>query len=185
MLMGWSSGGIIAVEMARLLEDRCIKVSSVVLLDAVPPECAAQTPETISEAEMCRLVATHIGVDGVPGQAKTIEAFTEWIQTVHPTAGVPAPRELRAMMASYNATGRMLAGYRSPLIEADIVLYSASTGETARVDRRGFWQSRTSGQVSELKVLADHDAMLTPSAIAQYAGDLYHRLAEKGSTSRA
>jgi thioesterase domain-containing protein/acyl carrier protein len=117
-LGGWSSGGAIALEMARRLAAAGEEVEILALLDAQAPVPAAGSADEMgvlawAAADLGRPfdAATAAGVEALAGDARLLRAL-EWINAAGPLLPAGDPEPLRRLVATLRATLRAWAAYR-------------------------------------------------------------------------
>ncbi|MEO3876052.1 amino acid adenylation domain-containing protein [Nonomuraea sp. B12E4] len=133
-LAGWSFGGIVAVEMARLLGGTAGGVRTLALLDTSPEEETEDTTE-----EEARLIIADTGL-----------------------VGALADTLVGALLA--NARARRGHRFEGPPLDVDLVLVQASLEHPVLPARRmtdpAAWRARTTGRTRYLSLSADHYGLL-------------------------
>ena len=192
LLGGWSMGGVIAFEMARLLEMAGEAVAGVALIDAWLPEVLNLGMAT--EATIRRGFVQEMGLDleRVPRDGVSEDDFLAALRDV---AGDALPEATER-----EAAGRLFGVYRANVkalaadipqsscavgFGEDVMLYQATAAseERRRAQRRS-WQRRTGGPLSVVAVTADHFSIVLLPQVALVAQYLANFLKEKLSRVR-
>jgi thioesterase domain-containing protein len=171
-LAGWSMGGLIAFEIARLLEQAGAEVGSLVLLDA---PFAIETDLDAGAAELAgRFVAdaactTGLEVASAPDAATaTPDEQLGWLAGRLSAGDDPAITcQLRRRFDVFSAHSRMIAGYQpaAPQVRAPTLIVSALASLNAPTRKR--WPSLLSGPVRIECVDSDHYAFLRQPLVAR------------------
>ncbi|WP_281903131.1 non-ribosomal peptide synthetase, partial [Phytohabitans aurantiacus] len=173
-LLGWSAGGLIALELAARLRERGEPVALLTLLDTVAPRPDDPLP---NHAELLAHFAHDVAAQaGVPAPALELHGLPENERAAAVTkalerAGlVPAgiERELRARMDVFIATSLAARTYRLPTI------HSGATLLTAR-ERRDGRTPRWPAHASRIEVPGNHYTVLREphvTALAAIVTDL-------------
>ncbi|MGE5828791.1 MAG: thioesterase domain-containing protein [Micromonosporaceae bacterium] len=130
-LLGWSAGGLIALELAARLRERGAPVAALILLDTVAPRPDDPLPD---QAELLAHFAHDVAAQaGVPAPMLSLSAVPDGERATTVTraleqAGlVPAgiEKQLRARMAVFIATSLAARSYRIPSFDGSITLLTA------------------------------------------------------------
>jgi amino acid adenylation domain-containing protein len=153
-LGGWSSGAVIAFELAHRLERRGERVERLVVIDAPAPS----TPRPVREEDVLRW-------------------FREDLDTGAGAAG-PAPgpdrAELAAALAVFRGVVRACHDYHPPPVTADITLVRAAQGTVTEFADHPYggspdwgWKALTTGSVAAVTVPGTHHSLLAgPHVVA-------------------
>jgi thioesterase domain-containing protein len=172
-LAGWSMGGIVAFEMARLLEELGEEVELLVLLDApcmIPEE--PQLSEGHLAAEFVADAARTAGwpVDDIPAGADA-EDHLGWMAGRVDEVGDGAQLrvELRRRFEIFAAHRRLLSGYRPEAgVQADALTIGARRSPNAA--HQPLWAGVLRGDVSQVEVAGDHYSFLQAPVVHEVAG---------------
>ncbi|MES2355414.1 MAG: amino acid adenylation domain-containing protein [Pseudomonadota bacterium] len=175
VLGGWSSGGMIAFEMARQLETQNEKVERIVMIDAPAPMQAA----SIDDVTLLQwfLEDLNIGIDltrinieeikmGTPAAALRVMLAH---QTDNPNLDVDQLESVLSVFIHIVRAGRR---YRPMPISADITVLRASEGlaseftdHPALADSDWGWSHFTQGRVDSVEVPGNHYTVLSEGNI--------------------
>jgi len=184
LLGGWSIGGTLAFEMARMLHDEDEEVRLVVLMDsAVPPELDRPPTHT----EMLESFAHDLS--GLQGKEPPELDWAELVErdpdeqtaavkdALERTGRVPADigDELGRRIRVFMANAATALTYRPGRYEGDLVSLGAAEGQYA-----GGWERLISGEVDERTVPGSHYTMLQPPHLKALGAELDRCLNENG-----
>lgn len=157
--VGWSAGGVIALETARALAARGVTVLPPVLLDSYP--VAEPTDTATRAAEFVGLVVGH----RVPVPSGDP---VEWIVE---TAGSPATDRdsLLRRWRVYDATSSALEAYRPRYAGPVILLRPKTPGRPGAGPDNG-WSAHVDGPIEVRTVPGDHFSVLNGLAAGQVSG---------------
>jgi amino acid adenylation domain-containing protein len=171
-LAGWSMGGLIAFEIARLLEQAGAEVGSLVLLDApfaIGGDWDAGTAELAGRFVADAACTMGLEVARAPDAATAgLDEQLGWLAGQLPAGADPAiTRQLRRRFDVFSAHSRMIAGYQpaAPRVRASALIVSALDSLNAPARER--WPSLLSGPVRIECVDSDHYAFLRPPLVAR------------------
>jgi amino acid adenylation domain-containing protein len=175
-LGGWSSGGVIAFELAHQLEARGEQVELLAVLDSPSPTVPRALDDTrlllwFVEDLGLGLRAADIPEDEVRRLADLPDpqALADVLARVGEAAASIDPASLTEALAVFRGVVRACNSYAAPTIAADLVVVRAGEGEVgefaghpaaARPDWG--WAAVTSGSVTGATVPATHYTLLTP-----------------------
>jgi thioesterase domain-containing protein len=172
-LGGWSTGGLVAYEMARLLEEQGEPVARLVLVDTpfhTPVDVPSQeelAAEFVRDA--ARSGGLHVGAVPEYG-AGGVEQQLDWLASRlgGPQAGGVLREELQRRFAAFRTNRLLIVGHLPQgSIGADTVLVWASDSPN-RLHKPG-WPSVLRGNVTAVTVSCDHYALLAPPAVDEVA----------------
>ncbi|MFE9633671.1 amino acid adenylation domain-containing protein, partial [Streptomyces sp. NPDC006463] len=174
LLAGWSFGGVLSIEIARLIEDSGERVGFQVAFDSCLP-----TEDTLEMFERDRdaLQELHARVSAAP--AAEIESTPPWfVGMVHqlnlPEALLSMEKsELVNCLRTMLAHSRALAGYRPRPVASNVLLYQAeSSGDVPLVES---WVP-FSGRVDARTCAGSHHTLLRPPHVKALADALAEEL---------
>lgn len=172
-LGGWSTGGLVAYEMARLLEEQGEPVSRLVLVDT-PFHTPLDVPsEEELVAEFVRDAARSAGLDvGTVAEygAGGVDGQLDWLASRlgGPEAADVLREELQRRFAAFRDNRMMIVGHLPQgSIAADAVVVWAAHSPN-RLHKPG-WPSVLRGDLVAVTVACDHYAVLAPPAVDEVA----------------
>ena len=180
LLGGWSSGGVVAFEMARQLQECGADVALVVLLDSLPPGVGG-ADDTVS------LLAGFAGNLGIPidlvsDELLRSETMTQlkWLldqahrsQVLPPDVGLD---DLRRRFEHYLADIEAVRNYQPPAASVPLLLLrAADEDDVAEVVAR--WTQLSGNRLEVKEVPGDHVTMLRAPHVATLAEFLRQHLA--------
>lgn len=186
LLGGWSSGGVIAFEMARQLQTRGAEVALVVLLDSMPPGAL----DAVDRVSLLAGFAGNLGIpiDSVSEELLRSEPETQldWLldqahrsQVLPPDLGLA---DLRRQFEVYLADIEAVRNYR-PLAASFPLLLLRAADEDEVAEQVAGWTRLSSNKLEVHNVSGDHVTMMRAPHVATLAEFLRKRLA-KVETSR-
>ncbi|SHM11856.1 non-ribosomal peptide synthetase [Actinacidiphila paucisporea] len=182
-LGGWSSGGVIAFELAHLLEARGESVERLAVLDSPSPTVPRALDDT-------RLLLWFVEDLGLGFRAATVaedevlrlaalpdpRALAEVLALAGAAAAGIDPASLADPLAVFRGVVRACNSYAAPTVAADLVVVRAGQGEVgefaghpAAAAPDWGWAALTSGSVTGATVPATHYTLLTPRHAAAVA----------------
>ncbi|WP_136090058.1 non-ribosomal peptide synthetase [Auritidibacter ignavus] len=175
-LVGWSSGGTVAAEIVRQLEERGEAVSSLVVIDSVDPAVAGANQAQVTESDIVTLLARHAEIslnDLSPSVISGVDSFYAWAEHSGATNVLPTKTDALRMGRCLDRMGALLNGHVDPShISADVLVIVASTGATSALDTDAHWRHRANGEVKSVSVPTTHDELLTEAGIRSFEGSL-------------
>jgi amino acid adenylation domain-containing protein len=187
-LGGWSSGAIIALELAHRLEQRGERVRRLVVLDAPAP--LARKPVDEADAALWFVEDLNIGFDAArvtPEQRATLAALDpdrrlagalELATAQGATAAGVDPAHLGATFAVFRGVVRACNSRPGHRVAADVTVLRAADGQVSEfgghphADRPDWgWAALTGGRVTTRQVPGTHHTLLTDrQAVTSVAG---------------
>ncbi|WP_239010460.1 MULTISPECIES: non-ribosomal peptide synthetase [Rhodococcus] len=174
-LLGWSLGGFIAHAVAARLRETGEEVALLALLDAdlIARDVAAPEPLTVGE-----LVATLGSSLGLPDADPALTA-AEAAALIRTHTGAPVDAgHLDRMTAAYNGSASLLAGYRPPLYDGDLVFVTATADKTHHAGGFAGWGPYVTGAMHNHLLDVEHDRMTAPDAVPALAAVLDRHLGD-------
>ena len=183
LLGGWSSGAVVAFEMAHQLESSGEVVDRVVVIDAPAPVVTRAVDDTqvllwFLEDLDIGFAPGRVGVDQMHQLAAGLE--TDDLAAALALAGEQGlpdtdldPASLTATFAVFRGVVRACNNYHAPEIAADVTVLRAGQGNVSEFADHPFamspdwgWPSLTSGTVACVTVAGTHHTLLTQHAAA-------------------
>ncbi|MFD2764819.1 non-ribosomal peptide synthetase [Micromonospora eburnea] len=186
LLGGWSSGAVIAAELARQLAEAGEQVRHLVVIDSPAPV----TPQRIDDAKIPLWFVEDLdrGFDPglvTPEQLRELAALPagerlDGAARLAAKQGVPVDDltggTLTATYAVFEAVVRAGAGYRAGRIDADVMVLRARDGRVSEFadhpygDRPDWgWAELTGGRMTAVAVPGTHHTVLTAVGVEQVA----------------
>jgi amino acid adenylation domain-containing protein len=190
LLGGWSTGGVMAFEMARQLQARGAEVALVVLLDSVAPggggrgvgddaalvagfaaslgvpaDCLAAAPEQLLSA------GTEEQLEWVLGQARAAQLLSPDVSLA----------QLRRSFDLYLSGVKAAENYRPPASPIPVLLLRAAhAGEGEETGSASDWSRFSTGKLDVREVPGDHLTMMREPHVSALAGILREHLVRAG-----
>jgi amino acid adenylation domain-containing protein len=198
LLGGWSSGAVIAHEMAAQLEGRGVAVDGLLVLDSPAPTRAREVPETTVLLWFLDDLDLGFDPDAVPAEAVRRLAATPQpqrlaraIELVREQGIGHAPLDPDILAPTFEVFRRVVRAceaYRPPRIAAGVAVVRASTGRVQEFaghpagDRADWgWSELTTGHVVTGSAPGTHHTLLAarePDRLAATVHDLLRRLGD-------
>ncbi|MGI8332312.1 amino acid adenylation domain-containing protein [Actinomadura scrupuli] len=182
-LMGWSLGGLIAFEVARLLQAEGERTALLVLLDAYHgQDLDADGREILPELlESIGIDAGMIAEDGNPD----LEQIMEVLRERGDAFASLEQDDLVAVYRNYENGLRCAQDYRPGPYRGDLVFFTATRGRTAASPTaRANWQPVTDGQIEDYPIDVEHHFLLEPGSVAEIGGVLAAKLEKVRSNTQ-
>jgi amino acid adenylation domain-containing protein len=138
---GWSFGGLVAVEMARLMEQRGEDVAAVIIIDTLAPGAAMMAPQADAQTNLLvlREILGQVGVeiDGheVLTQLEPADQIGYVLDQIERAEAVPPGLEVetvRRMLRCVDAGRGAMAAYHAPTIRAPLAVVRAADDRILR-----------------------------------------------------
>jgi amino acid adenylation domain-containing protein len=174
-LMGWSLGGLVAFEAARLLQADGEETALLVLLDAYhSQDLDTGSREILPELlESIGIDAGMIAEDGNPD----LEQIMAVLRERGDAFASLEQDDLVAVYRNYENGLRCAQDYRPGPYRGDIVFFTAVRGRTAdSPTAQSNWQPVTDGQIEDYPIDVEHHFLLEPAAVAEIGGVLAAKL---------
>jgi amino acid adenylation domain-containing protein len=178
-LGGWSMGGLVALEIARRIEESGADVAMVAMLDApVYPADMTAWPESDVAAQFVADAARALGSQ--TGQAPDPAAATVadqlgWLAdklTKGSGDSAAARAEIERRFEVFKAHLRLIAGYRPTPVRAPTLIVGARDS----YDFTAEWTAILVTDAPTLRVPGDHYSFLQPPGVHDLAAAIRHRL---------
>jgi thioesterase domain-containing protein/acyl carrier protein len=144
-LLGWSSGGVVAFEMARQLQAAGEAVATLALLDSHVPGALILSPG-VEEGALVERALAALGGERLP------------------------PEERARLAAAHRRTAALLRGHRPGRYRGRVLLFVARDA-AAPVDPAP-WRALVEGDVEVIEVEGDHFRIVAGAAVRQVAARL-------------
>ncbi|TCS92395.1 non-ribosomal peptide synthetase [Hazenella coriacea] len=177
-LAGWSLGGTIAFEMARLLEEEGVKVDFVGLLDAhgfdsMDPPKESRKPSLISWANLLDIDEEEIlSLSEVEQKELILQRAQE--RSILPSSATTETVQRHLAVMESNRVAADQYHCSSP-IRSDLYLFRVDEiAEKNPVDLvdRGVWQQRTQGELHVYEITGNHHNLVDPPHVEVLAQQL-------------
>nr|WP_296771320.1 non-ribosomal peptide synthetase [Rhodococcus sp. (in: high G+C Gram-positive bacteria)] len=161
-LLGWSYGGFVAHGIAARLREVGEQVSLLAMLDPDVGSCTLVPPEPLTAGEFFDEFAPVLGIDG-SGDTVSVDQAAARVRDALGTDAVDGVH-IERLACSYNNALRLLAGYRPPVFDGDVVFFSART-EDGNSAAAASWAPFVTGRVADHPVDAIHDRMMDSESL--------------------
>ncbi|MEV4114806.1 amino acid adenylation domain-containing protein [Nonomuraea sp. NPDC049695] len=177
-LLGWSTGGIIAQEMAVQLRLAGQEVALLAILDAYPAEGMRGLPPS-DEAEALEALLTMAGF--APDTELTMERVLGLLRReASPLAGLPVAT-LTELKDLYLNTNRLVRGLDTRVYDGDVLFFRATVDTVDDTLTADAWRPHVTGAIDNHDVACSHKDMTQPGPIAEIGAIVAARLEELGS----
>ncbi|WP_260477996.1 non-ribosomal peptide synthetase [Nonomuraea sp. WAC 01424] len=178
-LLGWSTGGIIAQEMAVQLRLAGQEVALLAVLDAYPAEGMRDLPPS-DEAEALEALLTMGGF--APDAALTLERVTEILRRESsPLAGLAAAT-LTELKDLYLNTNHLVRALDTRRFDGDVLFFRATVDTVDDTLTADTWRPHVGGTIESYDVACSHKDMTRPGPIAEIGAIVAARLARLDPT---
>ncbi|MGK4580265.1 amino acid adenylation domain-containing protein [Kitasatospora sp. HPMI-4] len=176
-LAGWSFGGLVAHEVATLLQDEGAEVELLALLDAYPAE-GGPAP---SDAELDREILAALtegqggGADVPPGPLSAAAVAERLRRQDSPLAdlGEQGVEALKRVAAS---NMRIARDFAPGTFRGDVLVFRAGRHGAQEPPSAKTWAGHVTGEIHEFELDCTHREMTTPAALDVIAGVLNDRM---------
>ncbi|WP_068925909.1 amino acid adenylation domain-containing protein [Planobispora rosea] len=174
-LLGWSTGGVIAQEMAVQLRLAGQEVALLAVLDAYPAEGLRDLPVS-DEAEALEALLTMGGF--APDAVSTLEEAIEVLRREgSPLAGLPV-ETLRSLKDLYLNTNHLVRGLDTRVFDGDVLFFRATVDTIDDALTAETWRPHVTGVIDNHDVACSHKDMTQPGPIAEIGAIVATRLQE-------
>ncbi|GAA2213769.1 non-ribosomal peptide synthetase DhbF [Nonomuraea monospora] len=174
-LLGWSTGGIIAQEMAVQLRLAGQQVALLAVLDAYPAEGMRDLPPS-DEAEALEALLTMGGF--APDAALTLDRVVEILRReASPLAGLPVAT-LTELKDLYLNTNHLVRGLDTRAYDGDVLFFRATVDTVDDTLTADAWRPHVTGAIEAHDVACSHKDMTQPGPIAEIGAIVAARLQE-------
>ncbi|HEY2498363.1 MAG TPA: amino acid adenylation domain-containing protein, partial [Candidatus Angelobacter sp.] len=170
-LLGWSFGGIVAHQIACLLQQQKQDVNLLVLLDAYPPvagDTVAAQLEGLKEPELVGSFLALLGLDvsEIAGECLDISAVLDLAKRKGHILGLLDIQQVRCMLRTAVRNMSLLSSFTPGRFEGDVLLFRAILDQPAfRSTER--WSQHVSGQIKVHQIACRHTDMTSHMAVSQ------------------
>ncbi|HYO16637.1 MAG TPA: non-ribosomal peptide synthase/polyketide synthase [Thermoanaerobaculia bacterium] len=182
LLGGWSFGALVALEMARQLEEKGERVGLLALIDAAPAERdAAELPELDEVAALQLLAGDLAGLAGRPLEIAETELASlapeerpgRLLERATALGLLPpdlSVEQVRHLTRLYQANARAMVSYALPACDSRITLLLGT--ESPSRERVGEWRRIAAGDLEVLEIPGDHYTLLREPRVGDLAAAL-------------
>jgi amino acid adenylation domain-containing protein len=175
-LLGWSMGGILAHEAARLLRAEGEEVALLVLLDSYPRRPDAR-PVDYDQPEALAEVLHSLGIRRPDGAQPLDPAAALRILTEHGSPlGTLSDGQLASVAEVFTNNVNAQRRHDSRPVDVDVLFFEATDDKGPDPEAPGDWAPYTSGRIESHPIACRHGDMLAPGPLAAIAAVLAHRL---------
>ncbi len=174
-LLGWSLGGLIAHAIAAEMRAEGEEVALLAMLDAESSGIDASSVSTITAGELISNLGPVLGIDFVSADATAEEAAEQIARHMGDGIDIDAAT-IERLTAAYNLSIRAAAAWRPPVVDTDLVYFTATRDRRSDAEGHRGWTPFVDGRISDFDIDAEHLEMTAPTAIAEIAGILNARL---------
>ncbi|WP_435795219.1 amino acid adenylation domain-containing protein [Nocardia aurea] len=174
-LLGWSLGGLIAHAIAAEMRAEGEEVALLAMLDAESSGIDASSVSTITAGELISNLGPVLGIDFVSADATAEEAAEQIARHLGDGIDIDAAT-IERLTAAYNLSIRAAAAWRPPVVDTDLVYFTATRDRRSDAEGHRGWAPFVDGRISDFDIDAEHLEMTAPTAIAEIAGILNARL---------
>ncbi|MFI5674067.1 amino acid adenylation domain-containing protein [Streptomyces cellulosae] len=164
-LLGWSFGGIVAYEMAVLLQDAGFDVGSLTLLDCYP---GVPDYYRVGDRDVLASLLDPSRPDLIPeeGSPEVANALKLLAQDTGALASLTEP-QLVALLATMAHNRAIISAYQPKPFDGDVLFFMATRGRTEGAPTPDIWEEHVSGTVNWYAVDSTHTTMTQPEPLAQ------------------
>ncbi|MCW7946882.1 hypothetical protein AAW14_34110, partial [Streptomyces hygroscopicus] len=166
-LLGWSSGGCTAQEMAAQLRDAGEEVALLALLDTYPPGDETEKAQTMRDAfaPLLASMGFDLGPDeDAPLDIPRVRAFLK--ERGHPLSSLDE-RGLEALGLVYERQAVLLREQRGKRTDVDLLFFTATLSHPESPDFARQWEPWTEGRIDVRSVECMHEQMLEPGPLGE------------------
>ncbi|MCY1684001.1 non-ribosomal peptide synthetase [Kocuria sp. SL71] len=179
MLLGWSSGGVLATELGAEMEGAGLPVHRAFLLDSYRSRFLGYSGQQIDDEDVCRLLWEERGQlwSDVPETARRdAEAFLVWASNTDATIGASDISDITYFKNNYNETIKIMRMHEERSVDFPITFFRAARDTDVDVDQSYEWSQVSRGEVEEVEIDANHNDMLSPWSVRQLVPEIEQRL---------
>ncbi|MEU1981377.1 amino acid adenylation domain-containing protein [Nocardia sp. NPDC019395] len=165
-LLGWSLGGVIAHAVAARIRADGEQVALLAVLDAEVDSIATESVSTVTAGELVSNLGPVLGIDFVHDDATAEEAADLIQQYLGDSIAIDAAM-IERMTDAYNQSVRAAAAWKPPMLDGDMVYFTATTDRRDDATGHRGWERVVAGHISNFDIDSAHLAMTEPAAIAQ------------------
>ncbi|MBB5912967.1 amino acid adenylation domain-containing protein/non-ribosomal peptide synthase protein (TIGR01720 family) [Nocardia transvalensis] len=175
-LLGWSLGGVLAHEIATILQAQGARVELVAMLDSRLDIVLTDFHAVLREV----LAEIGIGAEMLVGDGDVHDLSESGLATLHatlpPELVLLTPERLRRIYRSAVRAAELIVEHRPGVYRGRLDYFSAQGRESGA----GNWRDYVDGEIVDYPVAAVHEEMVAPEAMAQIGPQLRKRLATGG-----
>ena len=164
-LLGWSFGGIVAYEMAVLLQDRGFDIGSLTLLDSYP---GVPDYYRVGDRDLLASLLDPSRPDLIPAEEspEVADALKLLAQDTGALASLTKP-QLVALLATMAHNRAIISDYLPKPFDGDVLFFMATRGRTEGAPSPDVWEAHISGTVDWHPIDSTHTTMTQPEPLAQ------------------
>ncbi|MEU4206898.1 amino acid adenylation domain-containing protein [Rothia terrae] len=158
-IMGWSLGGMVAQVLATIAQEEGLPVGTVALLDAYPSEAESNIEHPPYEDAISSVLAMAGLEDHVLGGEFTSAALTRALaEYASPMAGLSSAT-IDALLVTYLNTAKILREYAHPVLQADVMFFSALKAGVGKDHDSDEWSPYVAGKLKNIGIDCTHREM--------------------------
>ncbi|WP_333736082.1 amino acid adenylation domain-containing protein [Streptomyces sp. IBSBF 2806] len=182
-LLGWSMGGILAHEAARLLRAEGEEVALLALLDSYPRRPDGR-PVDYDQPEALAEVLHSLGIRQPAGVPPLDPAAALRVLTEHDSPlGTLSSDQLASVAEVFTNNVNAQRRHDSRPVDVDLLFFEAMEDKAPDPEGPGDWAPYTSGGIESHPIACRHGDMLAPGPLADIAAVLARRLDGPGHSA--
>ncbi|MGV9678261.1 amino acid adenylation domain-containing protein [Nocardia sp. NPDC003482] len=172
-LLGWSFGGVVAHELAVVLQSRGATVTSLTLLDSyvVPPEHRTETSGDDLAALVLNGYLLDADIDLPPGTRLDYTDILALATRQGTAESLPPEWLLRTILDNVHANVALAHHHTPRRYNGDLTVITAQNGPFTHLTPQA-WQPHITGRITTHPIPCTHGTMLHPHAVTFYAPHL-------------
>ena len=174
-LLGWSLGGVIAHAVAAEMRAAGQGVGLLAVLDAEADGIDASAVATITAGELVSNLGPVLGIDFVSVDATAEQAAQQISQFLGDRVTMDATT-IHRLTEAYNLSIRAAAAWLPPVVDTDMVYFTAGRDRQADATGHHGWAPFITGRISNIEIDATHMTMTDKAAIVRIAEIVNRRL---------
>jgi nonribosomal peptide synthetase DhbF len=181
-LLGWSFGGIVAHEVARLLQQAGSQVDLIAMMDCYP---GVANFYRVDEHDLFMSLVDPARAAGIPRKgSREISEAVAILQTEGGALAGLDETQLEALLRTMAHNRVLVAPFTPGHVDSDVLFFQATQGRTPGAPEPDVWRAHTSGTVDVHRIDARHMDLADPEPLARIGQILAGRLARL-DTARA
>ncbi len=164
-LLGWSFGGLVAHEIAVLLQRDGHEVALLAILDAYPASESTPHLRVIAEEETYRALLESVGAPvPCPDGARRPEVLTEAFQRIGGAMGGLDDETIGALAQTFATNVRLQSSFTPARFRGDLILFTSTIHPHEQWPTPDLWHPYIDGQIRHHRVACPHGRMLHDDA---------------------